>query len=107
MIEAVPAVNRAFSAGASGFPGFLGRCPRFATANRSCGGLWLNAAPLALNTYEARAIFFRACGAFRWLQFHLTQSYGITSFSPTVSFFGSRIFFLFASRISFQRLDDL
>src|SRR6266480_3259766 len=30
------------------------------------------------------------------------SAYGITSVSPTVSFFGSRIFFLFASRICFQ-----
>jgi len=29
----------------------LGRCPRFATANPSCGGLVLNAAPLGLNRY--------------------------------------------------------
>jgi hypothetical protein len=41
-------VNRAFSAGAFGVPLVLGRCPRFATANPSCGGLTVNAAPLAL-----------------------------------------------------------
>ena len=37
------------------FTGFLLRCPKFATANPSCGGPGLNAGPLTLNTYLARS----------------------------------------------------
>ncbi len=37
-------------------PRILGRRPRFATANPSCGGLAVNAAPLALNMYLTLAL---------------------------------------------------
>jgi len=39
--------------------GFLGRCPRFATANPSCGGLHLNVAPLALTKRNSLGHSFR------------------------------------------------
>jgi hypothetical protein len=48
MIEPASKVNRAFSAGDFGISRILGRCPRFATANLSCGGLEVVGAPLAL-----------------------------------------------------------
>jgi hypothetical protein len=48
-LEPSSKLNRAFSAGGLGFCRTLGRCPRFATANPSCGGLKIDMAPLALD----------------------------------------------------------
>ena len=52
MLELLPEVNRPAVAGLaiSFVSSFLGRCPRFASANPSCGGLDMNAAPSALVT---------------------------------------------------------
>ena len=51
------ALNRAFSAEGVGYAIYpWGVCPRFTTANPSWGGLDLNTAPLALNTYEPAAL---------------------------------------------------
>src|SRR5206468_5463828 len=63
---------------------FVGRCPTFATANPSCGGLQLKIAPLALNRAKVKKLE-RTTHYFLWSRYAPSNAPTLRLIAPSFS----------------------